>query len=556
MPCFKIAILALLVCLCTHSHAVQEATVKSLFEQGTEGEKKSENIDQNALNASEATTVASKSGENLEIEPLPFDQYQRMTPKSSMQGYLKATSSFDYALATNYLDYRNLRPELKAIAPEVLAEQLSLIFDRTVWIDVNSLSQNPEGNKNESVPSYRDLVAEIETSRGSIQILLQHVPDEKNENRIWKISNATVSEIPFLVEEFRYNAIGEWLYLHLPKVKFLNVMMWQWIYFLGSFLGFVLLSVVITRVSTLLIRRFRPQTPTEVLRFINGPICLLLAIILSRALHDESNVTIAVAAIGEASTILLVAWTWVFLRSVDLIKQRLAERFIAQDKPQAVFLLRPASTVTKTFIVITITLLWFENLGFHATTLLAGLGIGGLAVALAAQKTVENIIGAITLYTSAPVKIGDLCKFGAKFGVIEEIGLRATRIRTLDRSVIYVPNAKFVDMELENISEREKIVFRPKLMLSEKTQQPDLASFMKACKQLLDEHEKIDNDPCRVRFKGFTPWALEVDVLCYVVTTDFAQYMEIVEELNLAILGLLNEHNCQLANPEFARVSG
>ncbi|MEI8604234.1 mechanosensitive ion channel family protein [Pseudoalteromonas sp. B160] len=219
-------------------------------------------------------------------------------------------------------------------------------------------------------------------------------------------------------------------------------------------------------------------------------------------------------------------------------------------------MLRPASNVLKTLVVIVAVLLWFENLGFNATTLLAGLGIGGLAIALAAQKTVENIIGAITLYISSPVKIGNLCKFGSSMGTIEEIGLRATRIRTLDRSVIYVANAKFVDMQLENISERERISYRPNLMLSAKTKQHDLLAFMAACKNLLDKHEKIDDTPCRVRFKGFTPWALQIDLLSYVVTTDFSEYMEIIEELNLAILGLLNEHNCQLANPEFARVSG
>ena len=87
---------------------------------------------------------------------------------------------------------------------------------------------------------------------------------------------------------------------------------------------------------------------------------------------------------------MLIAWAWVFLRSVDIAKHRLSERFIAQEKPQAVFLLRPASNVIKMLIVIIAILLWFENLGFSATTLLAGLGIGGLAIALAAKKQLRT----------------------------------------------------------------------------------------------------------------------------------------------------------------------
>ena len=544
------------------SFAEPEVTVKSLIdkeskeqEQQAAAQEKGAEVKQ-ALKTTAITTAVKEQGGELDIDSLPFDEFHRITPNSSMQAYLRATRKRDYALATNYLDYRNLPPEVKVIAPELLAEQLSLVFDRTVWIDIDTLSKNPEGKKNESVPSYRDLVTEITTSRGPVQILLQRVPDEKGENKVWKISNATVSKIPFLIDEFGYNVVGEWLYNHLPKAEFLGVMVWQWVYFTGSFLGFVLLSILITRIFAAILHRLRIQTPDDVLAFIKGPICLLLAVFLARSLHDVSNVTIAVVALAQGGTVLLIAWTWVFLRSVDILKHRLSERFIEQEKPQAVFLLRPASNVTKALIVIIAILLWFENLGFSATTLLAGLGIGGLAIALAAQKTVENIIGAITLYISAPVKIGSLCKFGASVGTIEEIGLRATRIRTLDRSVIYVANAKFVDMQLENISERERISYRPNLMLNAKTQQHDLTAFMSACKKLLNEHEKIDEVPCRVCFKGFTPWALQVDVLSYVVTTDFAEYMEIVEELNLAILGLLNEHNCELANPEFARVSG
>lgn len=557
----KLIGLSILFSFSLSSFAEPEVTVKSLIdkeskeqEQHAAAQEKGAELKQ-AVKATAITTAVKEQGGELDIDSLPFDEFHRITPSSAMQAYLRAARQRDYALATNYLDYRNLPPEVKVIAPELLAEQLSLVFDRTVWIDIDTLSKKPEGKKNEAVPSYRDLVAEITTSRGPVQILLQRVPDEKGENKVWKISNATVSKIPFLIDEFGYNVVGEWLYNHLPKAELLGVMLWQWVYFAGSFTAFFLISVLITRIFAATLHRFRAKTPDDVLAFIKGPICLLLAVLLARSLHDVSNVTIAVVALAQGSTVLLIAWAWVFLRSVDIAKHRLSERFIAQEKPQAVFLLRPASNVIKMLIVIIAILLWFENLGFSATTLLAGLGIGGLAIALAAQKTVENIIGAITLYVSAPVRIGSLCKFGANVGTIEEIGLRATRIRTLDRSVIYVANAKFVDMHLENISERERIAFRPNLMLSAQTKQVDLQSFINACKQLLDDHEHICADPCRVKFKGFTPWALQIDVLSYVNTTDFALYMEVIEELNMAILGLLNEHNCELAKPELAQLT-
>ncbi len=526
-----------------------EVTIKSLIDKD---DKEKADEKKEVTSAEVGSSLTSLQTDETSF----FDEFNRITPRNTMYGFLTAARARDFELASHYLDYRNLPQEVAAIGQMKLAENLSLILDRTLWVDIDNLSNKPDGKKNEAVPSYRDLVGEISTSQGKVQILLQRVPNKEGTQTIWKISNATVSKIPLLIEEYGYNRIGEWLYQSLPSFEFLGVMLWQWVYFACSFVFFVLVAIVLTRLVSFVLVHLKFPIQQDIVDFINGPICLLIAVIMSRSLSDESNVTIAFLAVIHGATVLLLAWTWVFIRIVDIAKHRLSQRFIRQDKPHAVFLLRPVSNVIKTSIVIIMLFVWFENLGFNATTLLAGLGIGGLAIALAAQKTVENIIAAITLYTSAPVRIGNLCKFDNHLGTIEEIGLRATRIRTLDRSVIYVANAKFVDMQLENISERERISYRPKLMLSAKTEQQNLHAFMASVRVLLKEHEHIADEPCRVRFKGFTPWALQIDVLSYVETVDFAFYMEIIEELNMAILGLLNEHNCELAKPEFARVVG
>lgn len=544
--CYLLVICMAAVGSKAYAMSTPEVTVKSLIDKN---DKEKTDEEKEVTSAEAGSSLTSQQAD----EALFFDEFNRITPRNTMYGFLTAARARDFELASHYLDYRNLPQDAAAIGQMKLAENLSLILDRTLWVDIDNLSNKPDGKKNEAVPSYRDLVGEISTSQGKVQILLQRVPNKQGTQTIWKISNATVSKIPLLIKEYGYNRIGEWLYQSLPSFEFLGVMLWQWVYFACSFIFFVLVAIVLTRLVSFVLVHLKFPIQQDIVDFINGPICLLIAVIMSRSLSDESNVTIAFLAVIHGATVLLLAWTWVFLRIVDITKHRLSQRFIRQDKPHAVFLLRPVSNVIKTSIVIIMLFVW---LGFNATTLLAGLGIGGLAIALAAQKTVENIIAAITLYTSAPVRIGNLCKFDNHLGTIEEIGLRATRIRTLDRSVIYVANAKFVDMQLENISERERISYRPKLMLSAKTEQQNLHAFMASVRALLKEHEHIADEPCRVRFKGFTPWALQIDVLSYVETVDFAFYMEIIEELNMAMLGLLNEHNCELANPEFARVVG
>jgi MscS family membrane protein len=306
------------------------------------------------------------------------------------------------------------------------------------------------------------------------------------------------------------------------------------------------IAKVVTWLAAFGIKRVYKNVSSEVLTFIKEPFALLIAIIFARNFHDEANVTIALKAVTEGSTLLIIAWCWVFFRFIDLMKTLLAKKFIAQDRPLAVYLLRPAGTVIKIIIFSIASLHWLENLGFNASTLLAGLGIGGLAIALAAQKTVENIIGAITLYTSAPIKIGNFCRFGNSLGVVEEIGLRATRIRTIDRSVIYVANAKFIDMNIENFSEREKIAYKPKIFLAPNTPKENIDALLVAIRSMLSATDSLAASPLRSHFKAYTVYGLELDVFAYVNTTDFDVFLDEINQLNLNILALLNEHDCKV----------
>ena len=507
----------------------QDVSVKKIIEQ----KEKSEQTLQQAASSDDST--------------VPIDEFERGQPRGAIAGYLLAMRAGDLSLATNFLDYRNISEKTLSVGKEELARQLYVVFQRTLWVDLSSISDQHLGDLRDGLPSYRELIGKVSVGEDNeLNVLLQRVPREKDKVRIWKISNATVEKIPYLFETYSYSPLGEFLAKNLPAVDFFGVMLWQWLYFLvmlvGAYLGSLLLTWLIVRA----VKRVHPSLSKDTAAFIQGPLAFLIAIIVARNIIDGSNVTLAVRAVMEGATTLIIAWCWVFFRFVDLLKVILAEKFIAQDKPLAVYLLRPAGTVVKLIIVIVASLMWLENLGFNASTLLAGLGIGGLALALAAQKTVENIIGAITLYTSAPVKIGNFCRFGNSYGVVEEIGLRSTRIRTLERTVIYVANAKFIDMDIENFSEREKIAFRPKLMLTPDCKRENIDNFLQALKQHLLDADNIADEPLRVHFKAYTVMGLELDILAYVKTTDFDMYLNEINQLNLTILSLLKEHNCQL----------
>lgn len=498
------------------------------------------------LDSKEQSEQDLKQPDDTDNYNVPKDDFERGQPRSAIAGYLRALRTGDLTLATNYLDYRNLSEKTLSVGKEELARQLGVVLNRTLWVDLNSISSLKEGRKNDNLPSYRELVGKVDYQGSNVDILLQRVPRAQDKVKIWKISNATVEKIPRLFKRYSYSPLGEFLAKKLPAVDLFGVMLWQWLYFILMLVLYYLIAKVLTWVVAFGIKRIYKKVSNEVLRFIKEPFALLIAVIFARNFHDEANVTVALRAVTEGSTLLIIAWCWVSFRFIDLMKVLLAEKFVAQDKPLAVYLLRPAGTVIKIMIFSIAALNWLENLGFNASTLLAGLGIGGLAIALAAQKTVENIIGAITLYTSAPIKIGNFCRFGNSLGVVEEIGLRATRIRTIDRSVIYVANAKFIDMNIENYSEREKMAFKPKIFLAPDTPQENIDALLEAIRGMLSSTDSLAVTPLRSHFKAYTIYGLELDIFAYVNTTDFDVFLDEINQLNLNILALLNEHDCKV----------
>jgi MscS family membrane protein len=201
-----------------------------------------------------------------------------------------------------------------------------------------------------------------------------------------------------------------------------------------------------------------------------------------------------------------------------------------------------------------------QNLGVNITGILAGLGIGGLAVALAAQKTVENLFGGVTLLLDQPVRVGDFCRFGDKIGTVEEIGLRSTRVRTLERTVVSIPNAEFASIQLENFARRDRIWLKPVIGLRYETTPDQLRYVLVEIRKMLYAHPRVERDPARIRFVGFGAYSLDLEIFAYVNTTDFGEFLAIREDIQLRIMDIVAASGTGFAFPSsttyFARDGG
>jgi MscS family membrane protein len=189
------------------------------------------------------------------------------------------------------------------------------------------------------------------------------------------------------------------------------------------------------------------------------------------------------------------------------------------------------------------------SFGFDVTALVAGLGVGGIAIALGAQKTLENVFGGITLFANQPVRVGDVCRFGEKLGIVEEIGLYSTRVRTLERTVVTVPNSEFASLQLENFGVRDKMLYNPTLGLRYETTPEQLRYVLVEVRKMLYAHPKVDPDPARIRFKSFGAYSLDLEIFTYVKSTDINDFLEVAEDLNLRIMDLVAAAGTSFAFP-------
>ncbi|GMR16250.1 MAG: hypothetical protein BMS9Abin31_0569 [Gammaproteobacteria bacterium] len=483
----------------------------------------------------------------------PYDEFNRSTPRSSLLALGAAIKEKDYKRAVNYLDLRNLPftvdENAKALNGPDLVRKLSIVARRAMNIDIENLSDDPAGMENDGLPSYRDRVATVKTEDGTtVDILMQRVPRDDGVF-IWKVSNATVAIIPELYDEFGYGVIGEKLSQIFPSYVVSGFEIWQLVMLISLAVIGYLIAYVSTFVLIKLVQINKQFNQQRLQKFIFGPLRFLIVVIFIRSMFDLISPSLLARAIFGAKTFLIIAILWVLLGIVDFIMYRLASRMKKNGQNDAIVLLKPISTTIKIVLVVFAIISWMDNLGFQVTALIAGLGVGGIAVALAAQKSLENLIGSIIIYTSQPVRVGDFCKFGTTLGTVEEIGLRATQLRTLARSVVHIPNALFASGEIENLTQRDKILYRTRLRLSYKDTPAQVKSVLAKIRELIDSHEFIDEENSRVRFLEFGEYAQELELYIYIKTCDFAEYLEHREDINLKINDIVEALGVELVVP-------
>jgi MscS family membrane protein len=469
------------------------------------------------------------------------------TPLNAVLGLRKAVRQRDYAKAGEFLDRRYLPEEMEQFSSEDLLKALGYVFAQQNIVNLADISDHPQGDLKDGLPDYREQIGTVTLSTGEVPIYLQRVPDGKG-GRVWRLSNATVAQIPAMWDELGYSPVAEYLNKVLPDIKFMGMDNWQ---LLATALFFVLAWPLAT-IASYLLRRLALMVPNRfplgITNFFSGPMRFFLFIMIARELTGQLGLSLKARVLLESSGMDFIAWTILLLGLMSLLRDYQIRKMQYAGNAQYVALIKPFTSIMKVIVVTIIALYWAKAAGYDMSTILAGLGVGSLAVALAAQKTLENVIGAVTLYTARPVSAGDFCRFGTILGTVEEIGLRSTVIRTLDRSMVVIPNSVFSSVEIENLSERDRIrYFRQFRLRLESAEQ--IRFILAELRKIFLAHPAVLQDTVSVRFENVIEANAILRLDAGVDTQDFQEFLAVAEDLNLRVVEVVHNAGAMFTGP-------
>ncbi len=474
------------------------------------------------------------------------------TPLAAMLALKRAIEQKDYKRAGEFLDMRYLPEEVENYKPEQLVRALAHMLSQQIILDFSAISDDPAGDLDDGLPEYRDQLAVVKLSEGDVPILLQRIPDGKGD-RTWKISNRTVKRIPDMWQELGFHPAAAYLFNVLPDFTFMGMLNWQVLGLVLSLVGGWLVAIVLSwlgnRAAQLIPNRF----PDGIARFFRLPFRFFLFILIAEYFISHLGLSLKLRVLLHSSGIDFIAWLALLLGGITLVRDYNIQRLRSLGQDNFAALLRPLSTMLKVVLIIIVGLIWADTAGYNMSTVLAGLGVGSVAVALAAQKTLENLIGAITLYSARPVSPGDFCRFGDVIGTVEEIGLRSTAIRTLDRTVVHVPNSVLSSVDIENFSARDRIRFYRNARVL--VQSADQARVILAeIRQVLYSHPMVYPDTVSVRLDDIGEAAVQMRLDAGVKTTDFQEYLAVAEDLNLRFIEIIERAGAALSGPGQLRI--
>jgi MscS family membrane protein len=484
----------------------------------------------------------------------PTDPLGRDTPRGTLLGFAHAAQD-ESERAIEYFQpapkgHRNTPAEEQELA----AQLVTVLNARFSVSALGLISNDPEGRGDDQQPRDQMRVGGTRGLSEAFPITLVRLQDPRGA-KLWFISRQTLDEVPEVYDSLRFPRLEKDLPIYLVRNRPLGMPAWQWLAVVllapvAMALGWALALAI--RTVWQLARRVRgltPLPPQPIRRF--GPGAMLLAVIIHYIFVAEIGTSLLYRQYYGRVILVLLAFAvyWAVLQVTHWVFRELSRRLTERGMLAERSLVSLSRRVLDVMIFVAIVLIVLTWMDVNVTAALAGLGIGGLAIGLGAQKTFENLLGGISILTDKTIVVGDACKIGDRAGTVEDIGLRSTKIRTEERTLVSIPNGTVATATLENFRYRDKILCKQTIRLRYDLSPDHLRHVLEQVREVLVQHAKVEESTARVRVMRFGEYAIEVELYVYILERDYPTFLATQEDLLLQVMETLERTGGTVALP-------
>jgi MscS family membrane protein len=481
--------------------------------------------------------------------PAAGDQLGRETPSGTVLGFLHAAQDGNYVEAADYLQMSTVRRQSQG---PLLAEKLKALMDHSFSGKLGRLSSNPDGSPDYG-SSDQQTIGVLSSGDADVPVILTRVTDP-NAGKVWLFSSETLSRVPELYDNMAAHKVESKLPRSLVQNTFLGMPLWQWLALLAAIpvaflIGWAVVLLLAVPRHLWLKLSHRPQLHSY--RDMSRPLLLSFSALAHRIVSAYFGLPLLTRLYYHRiiGVFISIGFFWFLLRATRFTMQRLRIHAISSGRIGTGTLIVLAQRLLTAFVVVVAILATLGIVGFNLSTVLAGVGIGGIAIAFAAQKTLENLFGGVSVLADEVIRVGDYCRFGDRTGTVEDISLRSTRVRTDARTELSIPNGALATMNIENFTRRDKILFNPVLAIRYETTPDQLRFLLAEVRRLLYAHPKVESDGANIRLANLDNSALRLETFAYVLTQDSNEFNAIREDLLLRIIDIVEKSGSGFAFP-------
>lgn len=503
---------------------------------------------------------ASEVEDKLEI---PDDSLGRRTPRGTVSGYFQAVSNNNYERASAYF---NLKKSLRNDAQRKrLVSNLQQLLDNSGNVLPYSLLSNDfAGKLDDDLAPEIDFIGTMKVDGQEVKLYVENTA-KSGEAPMWLISSATINLISSAkaIDELPLDKL---LPSYLEETVMGGVPIGHWI----AIIVMIVLAYYAAKIIFILLiwalkiawKKSGTDPIEGIVKALALPFQIYLGLWLFVILSQEIGISIIVRQkLSNISMIVgIVAFLLLLWRLTDFISGVSRRKMNQHGRVSAVSIILFLRRFIKVAIVVFGVIIILGTIGFDVTAGIAALGIGGIALALGAQKSVENFAGSVTLIADQPIRVGDFCTAAGITGTVEQIGMRSTRIRTQNRTLVTIPNGDFSSANIENFAHRDKFLMKTLLGLRYETTPDQIRFLLVEIRKILYSHPMVNNDPARVRFVSLGSSSLDLEIFVYINALDYDTFLEVQEDIYLRIMDTVASSGTDFAFPSqtlyFAKDSG